>query len=80
MIGKEEETGKKVLVVDSKGTELELSEYLQVLDELGFEIEGSTVLRMPGGRRVDPVRGEEGTFVAEGSGEVLRQVKVTMPE
>ncbi|MDA8164262.1 MAG: hypothetical protein M0017_04435, partial [Desulfobacteraceae bacterium] len=79
MFGKEEETGRKILVVDSKGNEVELTEYLQLLDEQGFEIEGTTVLRLPGGRRVDPVREEEGAFVAEGSGEVLRQVKVTVP-
>jgi hypothetical protein len=80
MFVKEEETGKKILVVDSEGTEVELREFEQLLDEQGFEVEGRTVLRTPGGRLAEPVRGEEGTFVVEGSGEVLCQVKITMPE
>jgi hypothetical protein len=80
MFGKEEETGKRILTVDESGTEVELHEFIQLLDEQGFEIEGRTVLRTPGGLRAERVRGEEGQFVVEGSGEVLTQVKVTMPE
>ena len=80
MLGKEQETGKRILTLDARGTEVELRELIQLLDEQGFEIEGRTVLRTPGGRRVEPVRGEEGQFVVEGSGEGLNQVKVTMPE
>ncbi|MEJ2031472.1 MAG: hypothetical protein P8Y63_00170 [Deltaproteobacteria bacterium] len=79
MFGKEEETGKRILAVDSHGTEIELREFIQLFDEQGFEVEGRTLLRTPGGRKVEPVRGKEGQFVVEGSGEALRQLKVTMP-
>lgn len=79
MFGKEEETGKRILAADSHGVEVELREFVPLLDEQGFEVAGRPILRTSGGRRAEPVHGEEGKFIVEGSGEVLRQVEVIIP-
>jgi len=71
MLKKDEETGKKVRVVDHNGVEFDLTEFREILEEQDDEIEGRTFLVTPGGLEVDQVRGEEGSYIIQGTGEVL---------
>jgi hypothetical protein len=77
---REQETGRKVIVIGQRNTEFELTEYIELLDEEGFEVEGRNILRTPGGHEVMPVPGDEGKFVVEGTGGVFTLVRIAEPE
>jgi hypothetical protein len=80
MVRREQETGKRVTVIGQRGTEFELIEFIELLNEEGFEVEGRTVLRTPGGLEAVPKEGEEGKFVVEGTGGILTLVRITQAE
>jgi hypothetical protein len=74
MLKREQETGKTIKVTDQQGVEFALIEFIELLDEEGFEIEGRSLFRTPGGFEAKPVLREDGKFVVEGSGKILTQV------
>jgi hypothetical protein len=80
MLKREQETGTRIRVTDQQGVEFTLIEFIELLDEEGFEIEGRTLLRTPGGFEARPIAGEEGRFVVEGSGKILARVGIPQPE
>jgi hypothetical protein len=80
MLKREQETGRIIKVTDQQGVEFSLVEFIELLDEEGFEIEGRSLFRTPGGFEARLIPGEEGKFVVEGSGKILTLVEMIQPE
>jgi hypothetical protein len=80
MLKREEETGKTIKVTDQQGVEFELIEFIELLDEEGFEIEGRSLFRTPGGFEARPIAGKDGKFVVEGSGKILTRAAIPQTE